>query len=210
MKRISMTRLSLSISISLSIAVASAASAVAADKAAPAAKPEAPAVAAAEPAAPSGPPAPAPELVAFAKGLEGSWKCDTKFMAGSMGPGSPEVATKATVKLKKELDGFWYAGTYEVKKSKAMPGMKAMFFMGYDAGTKHVILTGIDSSGGASLETGPIEGDSVTATGDGYLMGSKVKVRETMAKKGPKEMVHTFEVDMGHGFQMLGEDTCKK
>ena len=31
------------------------------------------------------------ELVAFAKSLEGNWKCDTKIPAGGMGPGSPEL-----------------------------------------------------------------------------------------------------------------------
>jgi hypothetical protein len=169
-----------------------------------------PAPAAAPTAAPAVPPAPAPELVAFAKSLEGNWKCETKFPAGGMGPGSPELAAKSTVNIKKDLNGYWYKGSYEVKKTKTVPGMKANFFLGYDPGSKQMILSGLDSMGGGSFETGPLQGDSFTAVGEGYMMGMKSKVRETMTKKSDKEVFHKFEVDMGKGFQSIGEDTCKK
>ena len=176
---------------------------------APAAVPAA-APAAAAPAAPPAPPAPAPELVAFAKSLEGNWKCETKFPAGGMGPGSPELAAKSTVNIKKDLNGYWYKGSYEVKKSKTVPGMKANFFLGYDPGSKQMIMSGLDSMGGGSFEAGPLVGDSFTVVGEGYMMGMKSKVRETMTKKSDKEVFHKFEVDMGKGFQSIGEDTCKK
>jgi hypothetical protein len=166
--------------------------------------------AAAAPAAPPAPLAPAPELVAFAKSLEGNWKCDTKFPAGGMGPGSPEMAAKSTVSIKKDLNGYWYKGSYEVKKTKTIPGMKANFFLGYDPGSKQMIMSGLDSMGGGSFEAGPLVGDSFTVTGEGYMMGMKSKVRETMTKKSDKEVFHKFEVDMGKGFQSIGEDTCKK
>jgi len=90
-----------------------AAPAAPAAKAAPAAAPAAPAMkpapAAAKPAAPAAaapaaamaaPPAapkPPPELDETFKMLEGNWKCETKIPAGSMGPGSPEMAAKSTV-----------------------------------------------------------------------------------------------------------------
>ena len=76
------------------------------DKAKPAAPvaPAAPAAPAA--AAPMGPPKPSPELDAAYKGMEGSWKCDTTFAANAMGPGSPELKAKTTVKFKKELGRF--------------------------------------------------------------------------------------------------------
>jgi hypothetical protein len=165
---------------------------------------------AATPAAPPAPAAPAPELVAFAKSLEGNWKCDTKFPAGGMGPGSPEVAAKSTVSIKKDLNGYWYKGSYEVKKTKTVPGMKANFFLGYDPGSKQMIMSGLDSMGGGSFEAGPLVGDSFTVVGEGYMMGMKSKVRETMTKKSDKEVFHKFEVDLGKGFQSIGEDTCKK
>jgi len=37
-----------------------------------------------------------------------------------------------------------------------------------------------------------------------------VKTRESIVKSGPKQLVHTFEVDMGTGFQKMGQDDCKK
>ena len=145
------------------------------------------------------------------KPMEGSWKCDTKFAANAFGPGSPEVMAKSSVKFKKELDGFFYRGDYEIKKQKGveMP-MRGFFFIGYDPGSAQVVVTGVDSMGGIGMGTGKIEGDSVTYTGEQYAMGMKLKTRETMGKRGPKEAFHKLEMDMGKGFVPFGEDTCKK
>ena len=171
--------------------------------------PAAAAPAAAAPAAPPAPPTPAPELTAFAKNFEGNWKCDSKFPAGAMGPGSPEMTGKSTVSIKKDLNGFWYKGLYEIKKSKTLPAMKGQFSMGYDTGSKQVLLSGTDSMGSGWFAGGPIQGDSVTTVGEMYMMGMKSKVRESMSKKD-KEVFHKLEIDMGKGFQTVGEDTCKK
>ena len=46
--------------------------------------------------------------------------------------------------------------------------------------------------------------------GDGSMMSMKMKVRETMTMKDPKTVEHTFEVDMGKGWQAFGTDVCKK
>jgi hypothetical protein len=178
----------------------------------PAAKPAAGAPAAAAPAAaPPAMPKPSTELAAFMKPMEGSWKCDTKFAAGAMGPGSPEVTAKSTVKFKKEYDGMFYRGEYEIKKQKGfdMP-MKGQFFIGWDPGSQQIIVTGIDSTGGMGSGAGKITGESATYTGEGYMMGMKMKTRETMGSKGPKEGFHKMEVDMGKGFTLMGEDNCKK
>lgn len=183
----------------------------------PAAAPAAPAAPAAAgtaapaAAAPPAMPKPSKELEAFMKGFEGTWKCDTKFAPGAMGPGSPEVAAKTTVKFKKELNGFVYRGDYEVKKQKGvdMP-MKGFFYLGYDPGSDQLLVNGVDSLGGMSFGTGKISGDTATYTTDGYVMGMKVKSRETFGKKGDKEAFHRFEMDMGKGFVPMGEDTCKK
>ena len=186
----------------------------------PAAKPPAPAPVATKPAAtPPAPPAapaapamptPSKELEAFMKGFEGTWKCDTKFPAGAMGPGSPEGTTKTSVKIKKEFDGFSWHGEYKLAKTKTMPAMSGVFQIAYEAGLKQAIFLAYDSMGGAVLGAGPITGDSVTFAEDGYMMGMKSKARETMTKKGPKEIFHTVEIEMGKGFQLIAEDTCKK
>src|SRR5450432_4157309 len=88
--------------VSGALLLGAAVSAQAADKA------PAPAAAPAAAAAAAGPPVPSPEIDALYKGYEGSWKCDTTFVAGSMGPGSPEMKLKSDVKIKKEMSGFWY------------------------------------------------------------------------------------------------------
>ena len=178
--------------------------------AAPAPKPAAGAPAAAAPATPPGPPKPSKELEAFMKPFEGSWKCETKFAANAFGPGSPEVTAKSSVKFKKDFDGHFYRGEYEIKKQKGveMP-MKGIFYIGYDSGSNQVVVTGVDSTGGVGMGVGKITGDSVTYTGDQYSMGMKMKTRETMQMKG-KEGYHKLEMDMGKGFMTFGEDTCKK
>jgi hypothetical protein len=190
------------------VVVSSLAAGVAAQGQPPAAPPPAPPAAA--PATPPPMPKPAKEFEDFMKGFDGTWKCDTKWPAGAMGPGSPEATVKTTVKFKKELDGFFYRGDYDVKKQKGSPAMKGVFYVGYDPGTSQIVVNSMDSMGGAAFGTGKIEGDKVTYLSDGYAMGMKVKMREEMAKTGPKAAYHKIEIDMGKGFQLMAEDTCKR
>jgi Protein of unknown function (DUF1579) len=175
----------------------------AAEKPAPAEKP----AAAAAPAM-----APAPELDATFKSWEGTWKCETTFAPNAMAPGSPEMKMKATAKIKKDKDlgGFVYKGVYEIKKTKANPGMRGEFTLGYDAGSKSAVMTSVDNMGSIGIATAPIGGDTLTFQGDSYMMGQKVKTRESFTRKGDKEIEHKAEVDMGKGFIQLGTDVCKK
>ena len=108
------------------------------------------------------------------KPFEGSWKCDTKFAANAFGPGSPEVMAKSSVKFKKDLEGFFYRGEYEIKKQKGveMP-MKGIFYIGYDPGSAQVVVTGVDTMGGVGTGAGKIEGDAVTYTGEQYIDGDE-------------------------------------
>ena len=144
------------------------------------------------------------------KDLVGNWKCDTKFPAGAMGPGSPEVTAKSTVKIKKEYGGISYHGEYNLPKSKTMPALTGVFQISWESGTNQASIVGYDNMGSVSMGLGPIAGDSITFAEDGYMMGMKVKMRETMTKKSAKEISHKYEVDMGKGFQAMGEDICKK
>jgi len=185
----------------------------AAKPAAPAAKPAAPAAAptaaapAAAPATPPAPPTPSKELETFMKPFEGTWKCEVTWPAGTMGPS--EMKGKATAKFKKDMGGFFWKGDYQVAKQKGVPSMSVQLWVGYDQGAGEITLTSIDSLGGTTLESGKPEADTVTTTGEGFMMGKKVKIRETLWHKD-KTGGHTAEVDMGHGWVQLGKDECKK
>ncbi len=180
------------------------------DKKPPAAVPAAaPAAAPAGGAAAMTPPKPAPEWEAFAKGAEGTWKCESTSPAGAMGPGSPETKMAYTAKMKKDLGGFWLLGNWETKKTKTAPAMKGMFSTGSPDG-KTMINTSMDSMGGSAWSSGPLGADGGTTTGEGIMMGNKVKVRETTQKKGDKEVYHKVEIDSGKGFTVMFEDVCKK
>src|SRR5215831_14338795 len=58
-------------------------------------------------------PKPSPEWEAFAKGADGTWKCESVSPAGAMGPGSPEMKMSVTAKMKRDYGGLFLVGTYE-------------------------------------------------------------------------------------------------
>ena len=60
------------------------------------------------------------------------------------------------------------------------------------------------------LSASTLAGDSVTFNEEGFLKGVKVKVRETLAKKGLGKIQHKFEVGQGKDYQLMAEDTCTK
>jgi len=169
-------------------------------------------------AAPKAPPAPAvptlptpsKELEAFMKGFEGSWKCETEFAAGSTGPGSPDAKGKASLKIRKDFGGFSWHGEYALAKNEILPAMSGIFQVSYDPSGKQATFVSYDSMGAAMMGAGPLSGDSVTFVEQGYMLGIKVKVHETMTKKSTKEILHKVEIESGKSFQLMAEDTCKK
>jgi len=166
--------------------------------------------AAAAPAVPSLP-TPSKELEAFMKGFEGSWKCETEFAAGSTGPGSPEAKGKGTLKIRKEFGGLSWHGEFSLAKTEVLPAMSGVFQVGYDPSGKQATFVSYDSLGAAMMGAGPLSGESVTFAEQGYMLGIKVRVHETMTKKGAKELLHRVEIDSGSKvFQLMAEDTCKK
>jgi hypothetical protein len=190
----------------LVLASTSAASLAQAPKPAPA-----PAAAAGPPAVasapPPGPPKPPAELDQI-KWLEGSWRCDGKAPAGAMGP---EHAYKSTMKVKRELDGFWYSGDYEQKKTKDNPmAVKARSFLGFDPVAKKVISLGVDNFGGALQLTGPIAGDKISTEGEGNNGGQKMGFKEVFTKTGDKSLTWHGELRMGKDWIVVGDDACKR
>jgi hypothetical protein len=88
--------------------------------------------------------------------------------------------------------------------------MNGIFFLGYDSALGLAISVSVDSMGAASMGAGALSETSLTTSGESYMMGKKVKIREVITKTAEKQLAHTFEVDSGMGFQKVGEDVCKR
>jgi hypothetical protein len=89
--------------------------------------------------------------------------------------------------------------------------MEATFLFGWDGVAKEPVSLTYDSMGSFVVEhAAGATADKITFTGDGAMMGMKTKVREGMTRKDAKTVEHTYEVDMGKGFQLMGTDVCKK
>jgi hypothetical protein len=140
------------------------------------------------------------------KPFEGTWKCDVTFAAGMMGP--TEVKGKSTAKFKKDMGGFFWKLDYQVAKQKGLPPLSVQGWYGSN-GAGEMTFTSVDSMGGSSLESGKPEADTLTTTGEGFMMGQKVKIRETLWHKD-KAGGHTAEADMGKGWVKMGTEECKK
>jgi hypothetical protein len=149
-------------------------------------------------------------LEGFMKAFEGNWKCETKFAAGSLGPGSlPPVAT-TEVSIKKQFGGYAWHGEFKLAKTATTAATSGVFQIGYAAGPKQATFLSYDSVGSAMMGVGRLAGDSVTFAEEGFLKGVKVKVRETLATRGPRKTYHKVEIEQGNGFQTIVEDTCSK
>ena len=162
------------------------------------------------PAAPAAQEPPAKELEAFMKAFEGNWKCDTKFAAGSLGPGSQPPSAKTEVTIKKQFGGYSWHGEFKLGKTATTAATSGMFQIGYAASTKQATFLSYDSVGSSMMGTGRLASDSVTFAEAGFLKGVEVKVRETLAARGPRKLYHKVELEQGNGYQTIAEDTCSK
>jgi len=161
-------------------------------------------------AAPPAQSLPSKELEVFMKAFEGRWKCSTNFPAGSLGPGSQPISARTDLSIKKEFSGFSWHGEFKLAKTAITSATRGVFQIGYAAGPKQATFLSYDSVGSAMMGAGMLAGDSVTFAEEGFLKGTKVSVRETLAAKGPRKLFHKFEIEQGHGYQVVAEDTCMK
>jgi hypothetical protein len=155
-------------------------------------------------------PAPSKELEAFMTAFEGTWRCDTKFTVGSLGPGSQPPSAKTEVTIKKQFGGHSWHGEFKLAKTAATEATSGVFQIGYAAATQQATFLSYDSVGSAMMGVGTLAGDSVTFTEEGFLKGAKVKVRETLAARGPRKIYHKVEIEQGNGYRTMAEDTCAK
>jgi hypothetical protein len=161
-------------------------------------------------AAPPAQSLPSKELEVFMKAFEGRWKCSTNFPAGSLGPGSQPISARTDLSIKKEFGGFSWHGEFKLAKTAITSATSGVFQIGYAAGPKQATFLSYDSVGSAMMGAGTLAGDAVTFAEEGFLKGTKVSVRETLAAKGPRKLFHKFEIEQGHGYQVIAEDTCMK
>ena len=161
-------------------------------------------------AAPPAQSLPSKELEVFMKAFEGRWKCSTNFPAGSLGPGSQPISARTDLSIKKEFGGFSWHGEFKLAKTAITSATRGVFQIGYAAGPKQATFLSYDSVGSAMMGAGTLAGDSITFAEEGFLKGTKVSVRETLAAKGPRKLFHKFEIEQGHGYQVIAEDTCMK
>ena len=161
-------------------------------------------------AAPPAQSLPSKELEVFMKAFEGRWKCSTNFPAGSLGPGSQSISARTDLSIKKEFGGFSWHGEFKLAKTAITSATSGVFQIGYAAGPKQATFLSYDSVGSAMMGAGTLAGDSVTFAEEGFLKGTKVSVRETLAAKGPRKLSHKFEIEQGHGYQVIAEDICMK
>lgn len=178
----------------------------------PAARPALPAPPKPEavPATPPAPNLPSKELEAFMKAFEGTWKCDTKFSAGAQGPGSQPLSARTDVTIRKQFGGYSWHGEFKLAKTATTAATNGVFQIGYAASTKQATFLSYDSIGSAMMGAGTLAGDSVTFAEEGFLHGARVRVRETLATRGPRKMYHKVEIEQGKGYQTIAEDTCSK
>lgn len=157
-------------------------------------------------------PAPSKEFEAFMRSIEGTWKCETKRVAGAAGPDSAETMVKSTIKISKDKDmgGMWYRGDHTIAKSKAAAEKRGVFLMGWDPAGKQVLVSTYSNSGNAALGFGSISGTVLVASGEGYMGGQRTKYQETLTRSDDGTLVQKFEADTGKGMQPMGENSCKK
>jgi Protein of unknown function (DUF1579) len=154
-------------------------------------------------------PKPSDEMVAQTKFWTGKWACKGKAGGGAFGPEHP---TATTLEFKPILGGFWLHMNWEQKKTKDMPGEMGEMMAGWDPVKKVLARVDYLSNGGWAMFTSTgWQGDAITFSGDGQMMGKMMKMTHSMTRKGDSEMSGKMEVAGPDGkMATLFEETCTK
>ena len=157
---------------------------------------------------PPGLPTPSPKLAEL-KDFEGKWKCaGTRIPM----PGVPAYPIETTWTGKKDLSGFWVSVRLEEKKTaKNQFPVVGNYALGFDPGSSQLLALWHDNFGGRSEQlSAGWEGEKFTWLGEYNMMGQKSPARGVFYKKGPKEMSHTGEANIGGQWMVMVEETCKR
>lgn len=136
-----------------------------------------------------------------------NWKCAGKMWNPMTGE---EMSSKATIKAKWELDKHWLVWEHSRPKTKVMKSIVTRGILGWDAGNKKVIMSGVDNAGSIFAMWGTQNGDVLQLEGEGTLMGQRMKSRFTFTRKTDKEHTELFEIQQGKDWKKVSEETCKR
>jgi hypothetical protein len=154
-------------------------------------------------AAPPSPPKELKELAVF----DGDWDCEGQQHDS---PGGTAHKTRAEVKIKTDLDGFWYSGKIDQKKTGDNPyPVEGKFHWSYDTAQKRYEAGWIDSHGGWTMQSSPgWDGNTLTWTGERTFQGQKTPVRDVFTKKG-SDLHHRREAQVDGEWKPVADEVCR-
>ena len=162
-------------------------------------------------------PKPDAQLVALTKTMKGTWTCTGDMM----GPdGNPAYKTKATSKVKTDLDGLWIRTDYVETKSKAVKvPYKFTSYATYDAKNAKWYRVMVDNWGmyGSGWSTGADAAGAIvwdltmkSPMGDSKFRDHDEPATDPKAKKGSRHMWGEMSMDNGKTYTKVYDVTCKK
>jgi hypothetical protein len=154
-------------------------------------------------------PKPSPALVDAFKEMTGAWVCQGKFQ---LMDGSGEMPSKSTMTVRVLLDGFAYAGEYQVEKNPVLPnGMRGETFWTYDAAYKKLVELYADSFGNVGRGTSDgLTGDAIVWDKEAVMAGRIARTRTSVKRLSPTAVTLTFDLQTDGKWATMGVDTCTK
>jgi hypothetical protein len=144
---------------------------------------------------------PAPELETLAF-LVGDWTCTGKMSMGSAHD------TMGTVRVSRDLGGFWYVGRYSETKSTTNPcPMSFEFIQGYDSAKKTFTMTCFQADGGQCSQTSA-GWEAARLVYSGEMAGTPV--RTTLTQKGRDGLEHLGEVQVNGEWVETDYEICTR
>lgn len=112
--------------------------------------------------------------------LVGNFKLDLTFSFGGQ-----ETKGGGTVKTEMSLNGRYQKAMHNYTMAPGAPAMEGMQMLTYDPGKKTYVSHWFDGTApGAIPMAGKYENGILQLTGEGDMMGSKVRMRATYTKRG--------------------------
>jgi hypothetical protein len=158
-----------------------------------------------------GMPKPDPALTKAFGDSVGTWHCKGKMMLPKE-MGGAEIATRSSMTIKKELNGFAYTGEWKSEKTKEFPAMSGKMTWAYDAGAGKLMEFSVSSTGDVMHGTADAsDGEKVVWNEEGTMMGKPSKTRTTVTMKGKNGLELAFDAQgEGGTWAPMGKDNCTK